>query len=294
MPLAIRTNSLSPGIWPGRYCGRSGGANASTPVCRRRERHIRRRVFARRWRSCVGDRRGTQEGGEPGHSVPGDAADHLLVGGRPGRASGRTGLLAGEPQGALAVGIVDVPHPGDGGALALHMGRDIAANAVLRRQFPGHHRDLPRLGFLVELLDEAAEHRFRWAINRFEGHRGAALTDIADSRREPGRRATRESERGDAQKSGSPQRMNNTPCRRIAPVRTPHHRQSLSPRPFDDPVFDAGTVRCPNHLLTKFQAEIQRVASKSVRERLDAGGRLAGFAAARAMPRNDLGWQGLT
>ena len=144
------------------------------PVLRRRKRHIRRGLFARCRGLASGTGRRTEEGGQPGHPVPGDTADHLVVGGGPGRASGRTGLLAGEPQGALAVGIVNVPHPGDRGALALHMGRDIAANAVLRRRFPGHHRDLPRLGFLVELLDEAAEHRFRWAIDGFEGDRGAA------------------------------------------------------------------------------------------------------------------------
>jgi len=101
----------------------------------------------------------------------------------------------------------------------------------------GHHRDLLRPGFLVEPEDEVAKHRFRWAINGFESHRGAALTDVADPWRECRRRAARKTERGDAQKSGTPKRINDTPCRRITPDRTPPHRQSLSPRPFDDPVL---------------------------------------------------------
>ena len=150
------------------------GARAKIPddsgANRRRPSHgHRRRGLGRRRRVRLGIGRG-EEGGEAVHAGAGDATQHLIVGDRPGPVSGGAGgLLAGDAQGAALVGVVDVPHPGDGRALALRLGGDVAAHAVLRRPFARHDGELARVGLLRQVLDQSVENAFGRAVDRFEG-----------------------------------------------------------------------------------------------------------------------------
>ncbi len=98
-----------------------------------------------------------EEARDPIHAVAGHAANHLLVGGRPGVAAAAGGgrFFAGDAQRPALVGVVDVPDPGERGLVALDQRGDIAADAVGRGAVARHHGDLPRAGFVVEVARRA-------------------------------------------------------------------------------------------------------------------------------------------
>src|SRR5260370_1116191 len=96
-------------------------------------------------------------------------------GGGAGVASGLAGgFLAGQPQRALLVIVINVPDPGDHGFAANDLRRKIAAYAVRCPAFARHDREIPQLRLAVEHADHAVEHRRRRAVDRFEGDGGAA------------------------------------------------------------------------------------------------------------------------
>ena len=100
-----------------------------------------------------------------------DFAQHQVVGGGPGVAPGLAGrLLAGQPQRALLVAVIDVPDPGDHGFAAHDLRREIAAHAIGGAAFARDDREVAQLGFAVEHAHHAVEHLRRRAVDRFERH----------------------------------------------------------------------------------------------------------------------------
>src|SRR5436190_2510778 len=94
----------------------AGDRGAAPAVGRGRGRHVGRAIDHAR---------------QPAEAGLRDLAQHQVVGGRPGVTPGFAGgLFAGQAQRALLAAVIDVPHPGDHGAAAHHLRRQIAAHGI--------------------------------------------------------------------------------------------------------------------------------------------------------------------
>ena len=133
-------------------------------------------------------------GGDEGHELvdagAGDALEHGVAGGVPGAAGGA--LLAAQPEGALALGVIDVEGPGQRRGSAFVVGREIGADMVERLTAARHHHQPPRRRLLIEAARQPRRNRLGRPVDQFEDdgrafrsgrrNRGGAGGDAAGER----------------------------------------------------------------------------------------------------------------